>query len=326
MMKFLKSRSVPEHELTQYLLGNLQGEKCERLDELSVADDEFAQRLCAAENELVDAYVRHQLRSDALRDFESHYLATDVRRRKVAMARALLSSGDSEASSEGAELPSAQPNGIATSNPHPGRWAARLRFAWLPLTAVLALSTTTAWLALENFRLRRQDRLAQTEHSALEEELRQLRAQAQNEHAVQGGQTPTAAQSEPQNNRHLAQLVSTISLSPTSRGAAIVPAASLSRSDRWLRLQLTLESEDFSEYSVQLLDPGDHKYVWHSGHLKSTDVNHRPVLQVLLPIAGLKNQRYAAEVTGLTPGGRSEVLGSYVFRIAPASLVQNERR
>jgi hypothetical protein len=224
------------------------------------------------------------------------------------------------------DLPSARPNGQAAASRDRVRWAARLRVSWIPLTAVLALSATTGWVALENFRLRRQDRVALAERRALEEELRQLRLQAQNAHPLQNGQTPTGAEKVPQNNSHPAQLVSTIFLLPATRGAATVPIASLSASDRWLRLQLALESNDFSEYTVQLMDPGDHKYVWHSGHLKSTDVNHRRVVPVLLPIAGLKDQRYAAEVTGITADGRSEELGSYVFRIAEASPGQNEQR
>jgi hypothetical protein len=325
-MKPLKSRSVPEHELTRYLLGNLQGKECERLDELSVADDEFAQRLRAAENELVDAYVHDQLRSDVLRDFESHYLASDVRRRKVDIARALLSYGPGAASGQMVDWPSSRPNGQAAASRDRGRWAARLRVSWIPLAAVLVLSATTGWVALDNFRLRRQDRVAQAEHRALEEEIRQLRLQPRNVHPLQNGQTPTGPESEPQNDSHPARMVSSIFLLPTTRGAATVPVAALSASDRWLRLQLALESDDFSEYTVQLMDPGDHKYIWHSGHLKSTDVNHRRVVPVLLPIAGLKHQRYAAEITGIAAGGRSEELGSYIFSIAQASPGQNKQR
>ena len=47
-MESSKTDPVPEHRLTQFLLGNLRGEDCERLDERSIADDEFAERLCAA--------------------------------------------------------------------------------------------------------------------------------------------------------------------------------------------------------------------------------------------------------------------------------------
>src|SRR2546428_12517365 len=69
--------------LTQSLLGSLADTEAERLDELSITDDEVAWRLTAAENDLVDAYVRGELSGEALRRFETHYLSSQKRRDKV---------------------------------------------------------------------------------------------------------------------------------------------------------------------------------------------------------------------------------------------------
>jgi len=324
-MKFSHTGPVPEHELAQYLLGNLRMEECERLDELSIADDEFAERLCAAENDLVDAYVRGRLRGEALRDFESHYLATDVRRNKVAMARALCLAGAKPVPGTDSEFSLARPSASPAVNRRSPMWLPRLSFAWLTITAILILFVTAAWLAVENRRLRQQDRASLAANGALKQQLRQLGAQLQNERTLQNSPTAATEENVLPAVDHPERLISSIFLSPPTRGAAAIPVASMAEKDRWLQLQLALESDDFSEYTVDLMNLGNSKYVWHSGRVKSADVNHRRALSLALPVGGLRPQRYAAEVSGIAPDGRHEALGSYVFKIARASH-QDERR
>jgi hypothetical protein len=314
-MKSSKAGSVPEHELTQYLLGNLRAEERERLDELSIVDDEFAERLCAVENDLVDDYVRDQLRSDALRDFESHYLATDVRRQRVAMARTLFLAGTRPESSAESELSVARPISSAAVNLRSLVGLPRLRFAWLAVAAALALSVTTAWLAVENHRFRQQHRSSLAANSTLKQELQQPRAQSQYEQTLQNSHAPAAEESGIGKIGHSERLTSSIFLLPPTRGAATIPVAGVGQEDRWFRLQLALESDDFPQYQVDLMNFGSNKYVWHSGLVRSARVNHRRALSLLLPVGSLKSQRYAADVAGIAADGRHEMLGSYVFRI-----------
>ena len=77
--------------LTQYLLRALPEEEAERLDELSVADDDFAARLSSAENDLVDAYVRGELPPEESARFRSAYLSSPKRCDKVRFAETFLS-------------------------------------------------------------------------------------------------------------------------------------------------------------------------------------------------------------------------------------------
>src|SRR5215472_17957680 len=76
--------------LILYLLGELPAEETERLDELSIADEEVAARLSGVENDLVDAYVRAETKGENRARFESFYLSSAKRREKVQFARALL--------------------------------------------------------------------------------------------------------------------------------------------------------------------------------------------------------------------------------------------
>ena len=75
--------------LVRYLLGSLSEEETERLDELSIADDEFAERLAAAEHDLIDAYIAGDLSPDDRARFESIYTGSPEGRARIAFARAL---------------------------------------------------------------------------------------------------------------------------------------------------------------------------------------------------------------------------------------------
>src|SRR5215510_11018191 len=80
-----------EELIVQYLLGSLSKEETERFDKLCFVDDEFAERLSAVENDLVDAYVRGELSPATRERFRVAYLSSEERRQKVRFAEALMS-------------------------------------------------------------------------------------------------------------------------------------------------------------------------------------------------------------------------------------------
>src|SRR5215472_18251319 len=90
MMSSQDKSAYDDQLLTRYLLGALPAEESERLDELSIVDEEVAARLSAIEYDLVDAYVRGEIRGEDLTRFESFYLSSTKRREKVRLARVLL--------------------------------------------------------------------------------------------------------------------------------------------------------------------------------------------------------------------------------------------
>jgi hypothetical protein len=80
--------------LAQYLLGGLSAAEAEALDELSITDDEVAARLEEVENDLVDAFVRGELKGKRLDQFNAHYLRSPRRRERVTFARSLVEVAD----------------------------------------------------------------------------------------------------------------------------------------------------------------------------------------------------------------------------------------
>src|SRR6185437_10437843 len=79
---------IDDEQIVRYLLGALSEQETERLDQLSIADDEFASHLSAVENDLVDAYAKGELSGETLERFEAGYRRSSSRREKVRFARA----------------------------------------------------------------------------------------------------------------------------------------------------------------------------------------------------------------------------------------------
>jgi len=85
----MNSPAANHDTIVNYLLGSLPEAETERLDELSIADDEFAVALDSAEKDLIDAYLQGELRGPALEGFRTYYLASPLRRGRLDFARTL---------------------------------------------------------------------------------------------------------------------------------------------------------------------------------------------------------------------------------------------
>src|SRR5712691_2212508 len=119
-----------QQTITQYLLGVLPEAEIERLDELSISNDEFADSLRVAEKDLVAAYVQGELGGADLENFKSHYLASPFRREQVAFARSFPVFGAQEAVS------------IRTT---PARTAATKRTWFAALSALISPRPILQW-------------------------------------------------------------------------------------------------------------------------------------------------------------------------------------
>ena len=93
----MPAASPTDAALVRYLLGASPRAEEERLDELSVVDAEFSERLQSVEHDLADAYVRGEL-SEADRSlWERRYLGSASGREQHELARALAARGEAQA-------------------------------------------------------------------------------------------------------------------------------------------------------------------------------------------------------------------------------------
>ena len=319
-MLFPPKKRVTGRTLTGYLLGSLRQDQTERLDELSIVDGDFAARLDAVENDLVDAYVRGKLSGDTLQKFRVRYLSSDKRREKVRFAESLYLF-------EGKHFTSAPLNGESRSLFLPGSWTSFAFPRWIAAGA-LAMLLAVSLLFINNLQLRNRMSQANADREQLLQHERDLQAKLDQVHASDAKVATELAQVQKSlaelqhasSNRNprssLAPLgVLAFTLSPQLRGAAQIPGLSLPPGTTRVDLHLDLESNDYPRYQVALKSLGTDQIVWHSGELKTETKGQRSAVLVSVPAALLKPETYQLELTGSPSSGEHEFVSSYTFRI-----------
>src|SRR6185503_3386024 len=80
---------MSEKLINRYLLGELPEEQQVEIEDRAFSDQEFMAIITAADNDLIDEYVREQMSAADQGRFESRFLASESRRKRVEFARAL---------------------------------------------------------------------------------------------------------------------------------------------------------------------------------------------------------------------------------------------
>jgi hypothetical protein len=273
-------RPIDEQLMTDFLLGNLPDEEIQRLDEMSLTDDDFVNRLQAVENDLVDTYVRGELSGNSLNQFRSNYLQSPNRREKVAFAETLqrLTNKSSIASLQ-------QTNYKSRS---------------LAVAAAIVL-ITAGYLIFENFRLQNRVRQMQVEKESFRNREQELQKQI------------TELKHRPGTPKQDDVKLMAFVLLPQTRGINKIPLITIPAGTDYLALTLKLETDDFEMYQASLKDPTTLKVLWQSENLKA---ENNISVQVKIPASLLKTQIYFMELSGISASGAAEVVSSYPFRIA----------
>ena len=290
-----ESRTPADRQITRYLLGLLPAEETERLDEASIADDEFAARLRIGETDLVDRYVGGTLDGETLQRFESHYLSSPRRRRNVRFAVSFLWAVDRAAAlNDGIEEDDSTPVPANDQDDRRPSVSSRLVVAaamWLVLCGALLFQSG----------LLRSGVNVTSDNRARTPEFRP-------------GERPAAGAPDPARSDAVAGPLSTLVLFPQTRDVGPVPSLAIPAGVENAAFELRLESIDFPRYEVGLKDPASNQVVWRSGSMSPTPSSQTPAIVVLVPIRVLKPQHYSLTVMGRRSGD-TEVVGSYTFQV-----------
>ena len=145
-----------DERMTRYLLGDLPETEQAAIEQEYFADPEKFEEVWAAENDLVDSYVRGRLSRGERELFERNYLQSPKHRERVLIAGKLLEAAD-RSMSESSLTPQ-----IIESVPYRRGWRSRMTEALnsprilrtgLATAAVLLLFGGGVWLLLERARL-----------------------------------------------------------------------------------------------------------------------------------------------------------------------------
>jgi hypothetical protein len=273
-------KPVPDDLVTRYLLGTVLPDEAERLDELSIADDEFASRLSAVEKDLVDAYVRGELSSEKLARFKAVYLSSPVLRQKVAFAESFLPLADRNEAA-------ARARPAAKGFP---RWA-------LAAAACLVLSAGSL--------------LVYRSPQPAPKSAPQPASEAKALPPAQSQPGPPPSPAPPRIPTTVAMV-----LLPQLRNSGPIPILNLPPATDHAIFHLQLESDEFAGYRVALRNPATDQIVWRTGLLHSTARDENRVVPVTAPGTLFESRNYTLELTGVAASGAAEFAGSYTFRVA----------
>jgi hypothetical protein len=312
-MSSADKREYAEDLLIRYLLGSLPPEESERLDELSIADDEFAWLLNAVESDLMDSFLTDELSGETLERFRLVFLTSPRGREKISFAKTLREW--SEKSRPTAATFSPKPTRSLTTR-STSFWLGLSRWSlpWGLGTVAVAMCILAAYLFVENDRLRKSVAESHEQQTILGQRTRELENQLTDERSVN-----TAIQGELE---HLRGSLATsapktiaVLLLPATRGIDQIKTVPVHPSTDQLVLRLQLEADESPAYRVTLKDPGTNQSIWSNTNLKARSEGSNKIISVSIPASMLSQQNYILELSGVPARGGSEFLTSYLFKV-----------
>lgn len=314
-----------EDLIKRYLLGELSAAEQVALEDEYFGDESKYDRLCKAEDELLDRYTRDTLSEADRERFERSYLTNPWRRRRVMFARAFTQVIDENLAARRA---APQTAGRERIERHDARlsWLSGLaaltrrgpRFA-LSIAAALLIGLGGAWLVIETSRMRAQ----------LSEALREGETQAQRADGLEAQYRRLAEERD----RLQAQLEAVKeNASPTSRAtpAPVLFALSISayrnsvgQEDRELiiprdaeeaRLRIDVAEHEFPSYQVMLLT-ADGKEVFVRKGLRPQATRDGDLLIVTIPARKFASGENVLAFSGISAAGELETLGKAIVKV-----------
>jgi hypothetical protein len=301
-------READESTLVRYLLGRASEEETEQLDEMSIVDEELARRLRAVEHDLVDAYVNGELTGDALEAFRSQYLRSPSGVAAVEFAEAL--------------------RGYPRTTDGPTASRAPARLGWFVpwrSAAALFLVTTSAWLLIDDLRLRDRMAGARETNTALDQRARRLQddlnqqqsaARAAAEELARAREALTVVPPRAEPSAESAGVLA-VALVAMNRGGGEVPRIAVPQGIPTVVLILPLVAVEFTRYEAALTDATSGRVIWRSGRLPAPPASDRPTLPVAVRARLFEPRAYTLELFGISARGQAEPLDSYAFRVEP---------
>ena len=323
-----------EKLITQYLLGELPEEQQIEIEERAFSDKEFLASITAVENDLIDEYVREELPETTRRRFETRFLASEGRRKRVEFARALVHLTDelrvtekgtprvAAASVSWRDALAAFINGL---NP-----AAKIALAAASLVVLLG----GAWLITQTLTLRNQLTQLQAQHQSQQSDRQTLERQVDaerrrneelaaqlNQEKQQRAQTDeslrrlteTVNQQTPETPR---SIIASLTLLPgIARGATTQPRLVLPANATVAQLQIGIDPEEtYQSYGVDLRTVAG-RPVWTRDSLPARSTRGGRYIRLTLPASALIPGQYELRLKGKTEANVVEDVGFYYFEV-----------
>jgi TolA-binding protein len=333
---------LSEELIDRYLLGDLPEERQAEIEERAFLDRQYLQRILAAESDLIDEYVRGGLSDSQRRLFDSRFLASPERRRKVEFARA-LSTVISEGAVAEKETAAALPRAPASL------WSSFAGFfrGLRPATgfslaaASLLLMIGISWIVKERARLRTQvaqlqaeQQTQQSDRQTLERQLaderersKDLSSRLQTEKEQRERSEESARKLERERQEIAAKppqpvppaqpsVVSLALLAGISRSSSGTrPKLVLPLSARLVRLQIGIEpGDDYKSFRAELNTQGGQR-VLTQDNLSARAARGGRIIILSVPARILEAGQYELSLKGRDTAGTTVDIGYYYFEV-----------
>lgn len=336
----MKDKADNENLIVRYLLGDLSEDEQVEIEDRAFQDRQYLQSLQAVENDLIDEYAQGRLSAAERKQFESRFLASAERRRKVEFARALAIVTPEFATIEKPAPPARalEPAGWRSAlrafirGLHP---AARFSMA----AAALLLLVGGFWLVTESFRLRaelaglrrdqfereRQQAELQQEIAAERERSEDLNARLQHEQVERAKVERERAedllreierkQQESVKQTFLSTIASITLMPGISRSASERPQLIVAKTTKQARLQIGIEpGDEYRRFRVEIRARGG-QTVLTKDNLPARRGRAARSVVLNLPANLLSAGEHELALKGVTGDGRTEDVGYYYFDV-----------
>lgn len=303
---------VKDELLVQYLLGELNEEEQEGIEQRYIGDPEFYEQLLAVEDDLIDAYALGELSQSRRTGFEEHFLCSPERQARVGFAKAWMAYVSRQSK---AARPAPEPT-------HRRPFFSILRFESWPVairvTAAMLVVLAGAWLIRETLRLR--NRVQQTELQRVELERQiaeersrsqELSTQLEREREDRDRQTTTQRTTE----KPLPGIISLILAPGLVRGAGDAKRLVITPETRQVRLQVSFGQGDYESYRV-VIRTVEGQSIWSKSGLSAQSKGPGRIIVVQVPASVFATDDYILILSGLNGVGPAEPLSEYSFGVS----------
>lgn len=324
----METKVTNEELIARYLLGDLPEEEQCRLEDRAFLDRDYMRNIVAVESDLIDEYVRGGLSDSERLRFESLFLVSAERQRKVEFARA-LANVIPRATAEDAIRP-------ATVLAPPSWWNSFITslgglnpaFKFSMAVAALILVIGGSWLIAETFRLRAQVAQLQAEQQTRRRQEEILRQQVDGARA-RSEDLAAQLRSERERSEELARqlerdqsrerpaglsFIASVFLPPgIPRDAAERPKLVVPQAAGVARLQIGLEREDeYKTFRVEIRTVQGQE-VWTQDNLRPRQSRAGRVVNLVIPGSALGVGEYELTLKGVIDNQNTEDVRYYYF-------------
>ena len=237
-----------EAVVVRYLLGDLPEEALIQVEDRAFSDPDYLRLIEAVEADLIDAYVRNQLPAEERRRFESRFLTSAERRKKLEFAQAWSRVADDAKTA-------AQESRANGRRKERRSWRELFAFLRGPAPALqygmaavaVLLIGVVSWQAVQSSKLRNRVNRLEAERVSQQQREQALKSDLEGERARADALTSQMQHGAP-------VMVASLTLMPGSlRDASVRPEVRVAPSVQIVRLEIQLEPKDkYSQYRAEL--------------------------------------------------------------------------